>query len=103
MKLLLFQSLCAILVLVMSTFRSKALGMILAVLFGLGLTSVIYLGINAGLQPIFGEATDISRFMPDAVMGEKPLDTVKAIAVAVVTGCVFLLPAIRIFDQKDVK
>lgn len=36
LKLLLFQSLCAILLLVVSTFRSKSVGMILAVLFGLG-------------------------------------------------------------------
>lgn len=103
LKLLLFQSLCAILLLVVSTFRSKSLGMILAVLFGLGLTSVIYLGINAGLKPIFGETADISKFMPDAVMGEKPLDTVKAIMVAVVTGGIYLPLAIRIFDRKDVK
>ena len=40
LKLLLVQSLCAILVLVVSTLRSKSLGMILAVLFGLGLTSL---------------------------------------------------------------
>ena len=41
--------------------------------------------------------------MPDAVMGEVPLDTVKAIVVAVVTGAIFLPLAIRIFDRKDVK
>ena len=38
-----------------------------------------------------------------ALMGEKPLDTVKAILVAVVTGGIFLPLAIRIFDRKDVK
>ena len=103
LKLLLMQSLCAILLLVVSTFRSKALGMILAVLFGLGLTTIIYMGINAGLQPIFGESTDISRYMPDMVMNETPLDTVKALLVAIVTGAVFLPLAIRIFDRKDVK
>ena len=86
LKLLLFQSICAILLLVVSTFRSKSLGMILAVLFGLGLTSLIYLGINEGLKPIFGKATDISKYMPDSVMNEDPLDTVKAILIAVVTG-----------------
>ena len=48
LKLLLVQSLCSILVLVVSTLRSKSLGMILAVLFGLGLTSLIYMGINEG-------------------------------------------------------
>lgn len=103
LKLVLLQSLCTILLLVVSTFRSKSLGTILAVLFGLGLTSLIYLGINEGLKPVFGQATDISKYMPDSVMGEAPLDTVKALLVAVVTGTVFLLPAIRIFDRKDVK
>ena len=103
LKLMLLQSLCAILLLVVSTFRSKSLGMILAVLFGLGLTSLIYMGINEGLKSVFGQETDISRYMPDYVMSEKPLDTVRALLVSIVTGCVFLIPAIRIFDRKDVK
>ena len=103
LKLLLAQSLCAMLVLVVSTFRSKSLGMILAVLFGMGLTSLIYMSINEGLKPLFGEGTDISKIMPDTVMNETPLGTLKALAVAIVTGAVFLLPAIRIFDKKDVK
>ena len=103
LKLLLAQSLCAMLVLVVSTFRSKSLGMILAVLFGMGLTSLIYMGINEGLKPLFGEGTDISKIMPDTVMNETPLGTLKALVVAIVAGAVFLLPAIRIFDRKDVK
>ena len=103
LKLILVQSLCAMLVLVISTFRSKSLGMILAVLFGLGLTSLIYMGINEGLKPLFGEGTDISKIMPDSVMNEKPLDTVKALVVAVAAGVIFLLPAVRILDKKDVK
>ena len=41
--------------------------------------------------------------MPDIVMGEKPMDTLKAVAVALIWGAVFLLPAIRIFDRKDDK
>jgi len=103
LKLLLLQSICAILLLVVSTFRSKPLGMILAVLFGLGLTPLLYMGINEILKPVFGKGTDISNYMPDSVMGEDPLDTVKAILVALVTGGIFLPLAIRIFDRKDVK
>ena len=103
LKLLLVQSLSAILLLAVSTFRSKSLGIVLAVLFGLGLTSLIYLGINEGLRPIFGEKTDISKIMPDSVMSEKPLKTMKALAVAVVAGGAFLLPAVKIFDRKEVK
>ena len=103
LKLLLVQSLCALLLLAVTTLRSKSLGMVLAVLFGLGLTPLIYMGINEGLKPLFGQETDISRFMPDTVMNEEPLDTLKALAVAIVAGAVFLIPAIRIFDLKDVK
>ena len=103
LKLLLYQSIAAILLLVVTTFRSKALGMILAVLFGMEFAPLIYMGINEGLRQVFGPDTDISRYMPDTVMNENPLDTVKAILVAVVSGAVFLLPAIRIFDRKDVK
>lgn len=103
LKLLLVQSICAALLLVVSTFRSKSFGMILAVLFGMGLTTLIYAGINEGLKPLFGDRTNIAKYMPDAVMGEKPLGTLKALAVAIVWGAVFLLPAIRIFDRKDVK
>ena len=103
LRLLLIQSLCAILLLAVTTFRSKSLGMILAILFGLGLTGLIYAGINELLVPLFGEETDISKYMPDVVLDDNPLDTVKALVVAFVTGIIFLLPAIRIFDRKDVK
>ena len=77
--------------------------MILAVLFGMGLTGLIYLGINEGLRQLFGPEADISKYMPDTVMAQKPLDTVKSLLVAFGWGAVLLLPAIRIFDRKDVK
>ena len=103
LRLLLLQSISAVLLLVVSAFRSKSFGMILAVLFGLGLTPLIYMGINEAVKPLLGDATDIGKYMPDSVMNETPLDTVKTIPVAVVTSLVSLLPAIRIFDRKDVK
>ena len=103
LKLLLLQSLCAVLLLVVSTFRNKSFGMILAVLFGLGLTPLIYIGINEVLKPLFGKDVDISKYMPDTVMRDNPLGTVKAILVSLVTGGIFLPLAIRIFDRRDVK
>ena len=103
LKLLLIQSICALLLLAVATLRSKSLGMILAVIFGLELTSLIYMGIEQGLRSLVGHAVHISKYMPDAVMNETPLGTMKALAVAVVWGAVFLIPAIRIFDRKDVK
>ena len=103
LRLLLAQSICAILLLVVSTLRVKSLGMILAVLFGLGLTSLIYAGINEALKPLFGQEVNIAKIMPDAVINENPLNTLKALAVAIVAGGIFLIPAIRIFDRRDVK
>ncbi len=103
LKLLLVQSISAALLLVVSTFRSKSFGMILAVLFGLQLTPLLYMGINEGLRQLFGPETDISKYMPDTVMEEHPLDTLKALATAVGWSAVLLLPAVRIFDRKDVK
>ena len=56
------------------------------------------------MSTIFFESeTNILPYMPDIVMSDKNMSTVRALLVAGVTGCVFLLPAIRIFDRKDVK
>ena len=103
LKFLLVQSISAILLFVVSTLRNKAVGMILAVLFGLGLTSLIYFGINQAMSAVLGQGSDISIYMPDTLLDTKPLDTKKALAVSLVTGGVFLLAAVRIFDRRDVK
>ena len=103
LKLMLLQSISAILLLMVATLQSKSLGMILAVLFGMGLTGLLYAGINEGLKPVFGQGVNIARIMPDTVMDERPLDTLKALAVSVGWGGLFLLLAVRVFDRKDVK
>ena len=103
LKLLLAHSLCAALLLVAATFRSKSFAMVLAVLLGLGLTPLLYAGISEGLGSLLNRSIDIAGYMPDTVMGENPLGTGKALAVALAWGAVFLVPAVRIFDRKDVK
>ncbi|MBR6707880.1 MAG: hypothetical protein IKI84_14570 [Clostridia bacterium] len=103
LKMMLLQSISAILLLMVATLHSKSLGMTLAVLFGMGLTGLFYAGINEGLKPLFGQGTNIANIMPDVVISQYPLDTVKALAVSIGWGGVFLLLAIRVFDRKDVK
>ena len=103
LKLLLLQSLSAILLLFTSSLRNKSLGMIFAVLLGLPLMALIYIGINAGLKQIFGGTVDISPYMPDQVLKENTPDAVRAILVSVVTIGLFLPLSVRIFDKKDVQ
>ncbi len=102
LKLLLLQSVSAILLLVTSSFRIKSLGMILAVLMGLPLMRLIYLAINSGLSQIF-KGADIIPYMPDSVLQESSPDVLRALLVAVITIAVFLPLSIRVFDKKDVK
>ena len=102
-KLLLLQCISAILLLVVSTFRGKALGMILAVLFGLNLTGLIYTGIDLGIGKLLKTTVEIEKIMPDAVIRETPMGNLRPLLVGIVGSCVFLLPAVRIFDRKDVK
>ena len=103
LKLLLLQSVCAILLLVTTSFRNKSLGMILAVLLGLPVMSLLYLGVNTGLQQLFGKSFDITPYMPDQVLKEDAPDAIRAFLVAAVTLGIFLPLSISVFDKKDVK
>ena len=102
LRLLLMQSICSILLLVTASFRNKSLGMILAVLMGLSLLTLIYLGINAGLGQLI-KGIDITPYMPDQILREEKPELIRAILVAAVTIGVFLPVSIRVFDKKDVK
>ena len=103
LKLLLMQGLCAILLLVTATFRNKSLGMILAVVLGLPLMTLIYLGINAGLQQLLGDGFDLTLYMPDQLLKEDRPDTLRSVLAGAVTIGVFLPLAVKVFDKRDIK
>jgi hypothetical protein len=103
LRLLLMVSICAILLLVTASFRNKSLGMILAVLLGLPLMTLIYLGINTGLSQLFKDFKGIDPYMPDQVLREPKPETVRALLVAAVTIGIFLPLSVRVFDKKDIK
>ncbi len=103
LKLLLIQSICAILVLFVSCMRNKSLGTVIAVIMGLPLLGLIYGLIDAGIQKLIPDIGPIfSEYMPDQVMRETYPDALKALAVAAIITAVFLTAAIRVFDRKDV-
>lgn len=104
LKFLFIQSLCAVLLLVTSSFRSKSLGAVLAVLFGMGLLSLIYLAIDAGLSQLLPNMKfSLSEYMPDQLLRASAPKALDAILVSAVTTAVFLPLAIRVFDRRDVK
>lgn len=104
LKLLLFQSLCAILLLVTSTLRSKSLGSVLSVLLGTGILFLAYMAIESGIEQLFNlENFSISKYMPDQLLRDTSPKPLTAILSALVTGAVFLILAVRIFDRRDVK
>ena len=102
LKLLLLQSVCAVLLLVTAGLRSKSFGIVLAVLFGIGAMSLLYAGIDSALGMLI-KGFVISPYMPDNLLGEGRPDTVKALLSAAVTIAVFLPLSISVFDRRDVK
>ena len=103
LRFLLMQAVCAILLLTTTSFRNKSLGMILAVMLGLPVMALIYIGINSGLGQLFGKPVDITPYLPDQVLKEDAPDVLRALLVSAVTIGIFLPLSIRIFDKKDVK
>ena len=103
LKMLLIQSICAILVLLVSALKLKSLGMVIAVVMGLPLLSLIYALIDSGIQQLFTNAGPIfAKYMPDQLMRVQYPNMLESILVAAGVTCIFLLLAIRIFDKKDV-
>lgn len=104
LKLLLLESLCAILLLFTAVLRNKSLGTVFAVLFGLDLMSLVYLAIDAGLDQLLPKKSfSIAKYMPDQLFHADKPDTVAALIVSAVVICLFLWLSVRIFDKKDVK
>ncbi len=102
LKLLLLQSICAVLLLVTTSFRSKSFGIVLAVLFGVGAMGLLYAGIETALNTVI-KGIRFSPYMPDILLDQKSPDTLRAVLSAAVTITVFLGLSIRVFDRKDVK
>jgi len=104
LKILLLQSLCAILLLAGATIGSKSLAVVVSVVMGLGLTSILYLGVDSLLGQLFKNKTWlVSDYTPDMLLSNQSPDVLVSVLSAVITIVIFLLPAIKIFDKKDIK
>ena len=104
MKLLLMQSICAILLLVTASFQNKSLGTVIAVLMGLGLMSLVYMMIDTGLDQLFqNKGFSVSDYMPDQLLGQLKPPVLDSILVSLATTALFLPLSVHVFDRRDVK
>ena len=104
MRLLLMQSICAILLLVTASFQNKSLGTVLAVLLGLGLLGLIYSLIDSGINQVFpNKGFVITDYMPDQLLSRPKPPVLDSVIVSAVTTAIFLPLSIRVFDRRDVK
>ena len=104
MRLLLMQSICAILLLVTSSFQNKSLGTVLAVLMGLGLLYVVYSIIDSGINQLWqNKGFAIADYMPAQLLSRPKPPVPDSILVSAVTTAIFLPLSIRVFDRRDVK
>ena len=101
-RFLLLMGLCAILVLVTASLRSKTFGIVLSVVFGFQMTNLIYISIDTAVLMGLKKTIEIEKYMPDELMWNTAPKLIPALPVAAVTIAVFLFLAIRIFDRRDV-
>ena len=101
-RFLLLMGLCAILLLVTASLRSKTFGIVLSVVFGFQMMHLIYVSIDTAVLMGLKKTIAIEKYMPDELMWASAPKLIPALPVAVVTIAVFLLLAIRLFDHRDV-
>ncbi len=104
LRFLLFQGIAAILLLVTASLRSKSLGIVLSVLFGLGALSLFYGALETALHQIpFLKDFSFSPYMPDQLLQSPAPETLPSILSGAVSIALFLPLSVHVFDRRDIK
>jgi hypothetical protein len=103
LRFLLLQGVCAILLLVTCALKSKTFGMVLAVIFGTGAMTLIYMSIDTAFHMAFKKTIEIENYMPDQLMDATAPPVVPGLPVAIITIVLFLILSVRIFDRREVR
>lgn len=102
-KFLLSLGLTAILLFVSTGLRSKTLASILGVLFGSGMLTLVYMGLNT----LFQQSVDVNEYAPDSLFSQVNVSSgmlvFNAILVAVICIAVFLPLTVTVFNKRDIK
>ena len=107
MRFFLFCAINAVLLFFCTLTKSHAIAMVIGAIFGIGVTSLVYMLTNMLLNMINIEV-DVAKLMPDGINGLINVSSlgdivVRAIIVTVVFISVFLTGAVMLFKKRDVR
>lgn len=107
LRFILFCAIDAVLLFFCTLAKSHAVAMVIGAIFGIGVTSLIYMLTNALLNMV-NIKIDIAKLMPDGINGLISASSlgdivVRAIIVTVVFVSVFLTGAALLYKKRDVK
>lgn len=100
---LLLYALSAILLLFSNGLRSKTLGIVMGVIFGVGGMNLIYLPLNLAFDRLFHVEFDVTRYVPDMLLVADSPDLLTAVIVSIVCLAVFVPLTCWLVNRSDVK
>jgi ABC-type transport system involved in multi-copper enzyme maturation permease subunit len=108
LRLLIFFAINAVILFFCVLAKNQSIAMVIGAIFGIGVTSLVYFGINALISMLKIDNIDVSRIMPDGING---LISVSSLGNIVVEGivsplifiAVFVFGAIMLVEKRDVK
>ena len=105
LKLLLMQSLCAILLFFTVGIKQKTAATVAGVVLGSGMLGLAYIGLNTAVHKIFNvDSFNVNDYAPDSLLESSgKLVAVNALVVSVVIIAIFLPLTVKIFSKSDVK
>lgn len=108
LRTLLFFAINAVIVFFCILAKNQALAMVIGAILGIGVTGLVYFGINSLLGMLKINNVDVSHFMPDGINGALNMSTlgdvyVQGIIISLIFIAGFVFGAIMIVEKRDVK
>ena len=103
-KILLLQSLSAIILFVTTGLKSKTFASVAGVIISTGLLGIVYFGIETILEKLFKLSVDLSEYAPDQLLtkaGQAAFGN--AFIVSAIVSVLFVVLTVKVFNRRDVK
>lgn len=107
-KLLLYIAIDAIILFICTLTKSKALSVAIGVIFGIGITGIVYSALSSALGLIWKDANiNLANFTPDGMNSLLSINSeidflIKAILVAVIYIVVFVIASAFVIKKRDI-